>query len=379
MQENRLSSKIDKIRLNMIISLSTLRTVLCCSFTQWNSVVRRASSFVQCDAVTLAVSGDFRLAAPSPARALLRCQSACTFTPLPSSVTMRTPVLLLLSVLGLLALVPAAADVQNYLWTHSSGASLVVPTSGFNDTGFHDDDAVFNMTLPFPVSLYGTTYTSAFIGTNGDIQFASSSGDNGNQIPYPRFQDALLIMFTDLITGNDASGGLGIFLGISGDIKANTAVGVLEFRTTYCCGNEGPPTDIFQVLFTQTLPTSFAFIYGNMSQSNMTGSGVVGVQHDMFNFTAIRLTEPFKGDRFDLYYPGSSPIPGDSSSTAAGASGTAATGASAASGATGASNVTGSSTGTVCQGQACSGNLHLASVWTLLVALSVAMIFARQA
>src|SRR5205814_2365742 len=56
-----------------------------------------------------------------------------------------------------------------YVVSNSSGA--IVP--GTFDIGNHTDDAATAIALPFPVTLYGNTYTSAMAGSNG---FLSLSG-----------------------------------------------------------------------------------------------------------------------------------------------------------------------------------------------------------
>jgi hypothetical protein len=54
----------------------------------------------------------------------------------------------------------------------SSGATMLPAT---NDIGNHCDDCSTLVTLPFDVNVYGTTYTSTLAGSNGTLQFASTS------------------------------------------------------------------------------------------------------------------------------------------------------------------------------------------------------------
>jgi len=74
---------------------------------------------------------------------------------------------------------PAAA-----LTTYSiqTGSSLYITgtTSVFNRYLLHDDE-VADVTLPFPVTLYGVQYRTAHVSTNGNVQFGSSrSGSFAN-------------------------------------------------------------------------------------------------------------------------------------------------------------------------------------------------------
>ena len=53
----------------------------------------------------------------------------------------------------------------------NTGQSIV---PGTVDTGNHCDDCTTPITLPFPVYIYGTPYTSANVDSNGTIQFTTS-------------------------------------------------------------------------------------------------------------------------------------------------------------------------------------------------------------
>src|SRR5688572_9453725 len=66
---------------------------------------------------------------------------------------------------------PAWSQCNGFELTTSSGA-VIVP--GVTDIGNHSDDSVTPITLPFPVSIYGTTYTAARAGANGNLQFTTS-------------------------------------------------------------------------------------------------------------------------------------------------------------------------------------------------------------
>ena len=47
--------------------------------------------------------------------------------------------------------------------------------AGTDDTGNHCDDCVTNVALPFPVALYGASYSSVNVNANGNAQFISAS------------------------------------------------------------------------------------------------------------------------------------------------------------------------------------------------------------
>src|SRR5438552_3609177 len=58
-------------------------------------------------------------------------------------------------------------------YTTSTSTDTIVP--GDTDTGNHCDDCTTPITFPFPVSLYGTSFTTALVGSNGSLQFTGNS------------------------------------------------------------------------------------------------------------------------------------------------------------------------------------------------------------
>src|SRR5207302_2203211 len=64
--------------------------------------------------------------------------------------------------------------VTTYTCTNIPSATIV---PGTTDIGNHYDDCVTNVTLPFPVQLYGTLYTSVNVSSNGNAQFVSNEAD----------------------------------------------------------------------------------------------------------------------------------------------------------------------------------------------------------
>jgi hypothetical protein len=155
----------------------------------------------------------------------------------------------------------------DYAITSSSGASIV---AGTTDIGNHGDDVTTNITLPFSYQFYGTTFTSANVSSNGNIQFVSNNNAFNNAcLPTAAFNMAILAHWDDLRT--DGVGG-GIFTSISG--SAPNRIFNIEFRTIY---------------FGTTLVANFEarlyegqsrldLIYGQMDQGG--SSATVGVQRD---------------------------------------------------------------------------------------------------
>src|SRR5262245_55572739 len=71
----------------------------------------------------------------------------------------------------------ARGQCTGFSITTGSGAAIV---PGTTDAGNHSDDLVTGLTLPFPVSLYGTSYTSAFVSSNGNLEFGAGNASFSN-------------------------------------------------------------------------------------------------------------------------------------------------------------------------------------------------------
>src|SRR5207302_111227 len=66
---------------------------------------------------------------------------------------------------------PTVCVATNYVITSSTGATIVPATT---DTGNHCDDCGTSITLPFPITLYDQSYTTAMVGSNGMIAFGTA-------------------------------------------------------------------------------------------------------------------------------------------------------------------------------------------------------------
>ena len=103
--------------------------------------------------------------------------------------------------------------VPNYTVTTSTGASIV---SGTTDIGNHCDDCTTGITLPFPVILYDQVFTSANVGSNGNLQFNSSSTRFSNGcLPDGSFSYTIFPFWDDLYNFDSVSG-QGVFTSVSG-------------------------------------------------------------------------------------------------------------------------------------------------------------------
>jgi hypothetical protein len=128
---------------------------------------------------------------------------------------------------------PTPAGCTDYTVTTST--DTIVP--GTLDTGNHCDDCTTPISFPFPVSLYGTTFTSANVSSNGNLQFTGNTGYLGTQcpLPDPNIDEAILAYQDDLRTdefGTPCGGaGCGVFTSVSG--SAPNRIFNIEWHTGY--------------------------------------------------------------------------------------------------------------------------------------------------
>jgi hypothetical protein len=212
--------------------------------------------------------------------------------------------LVLALVVALLVLaVPSFASAATYATSSSTGNSIV---PGSNDIGNHCDDCETAVSLPFPVSLYGTSYSTVVIGSNGNIQFkgtATSGNSNSNNcLPNNTFTSPVLLPFQgDLRT--DGTGG-GIFTAVQGTAPHRRFI--VEWRTTYF---GGPGTANFEAVLYEN-SGNMSLIYG-ATQDSASGE-VTGVQQagtsgsDFTQFSCQTASTP-SGLRVDYILNGHGP------------------------------------------------------------------------
>ena len=169
---------------------------------------------------------------------------------------------------GLGALSPVArAQCVGYSTTLSTGS--IIP--GVTDVGNHCDDCTTSVTLPFPVSFYGTAYSTAYVSSNGNVQFTttgtSPANYNNGCLPDPSFDAAICPHWDDLYS---LSSGFGTYSAATG--TAPNRRFVLEWRTQYFPGNGNAD---FEVVFYEN-QTYFDFIYGALSDG--ASNATIGVQ-----------------------------------------------------------------------------------------------------
>src|SRR5262245_18394416 len=117
----------------------------------------------------------------------------------------------------------------NYAIVSSTGAIAACTT----DIGNHCDDCVTSVTLPFPVSLYGSTFSSVNLSSNGNAQFSGSNIAYINScLPAGALNNVIFVHWDDLMTS--VNPGDGIFTSVS-DLSPGRTFSI-DWHTTYYPG-----------------------------------------------------------------------------------------------------------------------------------------------
>src|SRR5947209_10289988 len=141
----------------------------------------------------------------------------------------------------LVCAVPSFASAATYATSTSTGNSII---PGTTDTGNHCDDCTTSVSLPFPVSFYGTNFSTVALSSNGNVQFTSGGGTANNSnscLPNSAYSSPTVFAFQgDLLTNGTGSG---IFTAVQGTAPRRRFI--VEWRAGYF-GAPGPAN--FQVI-----------------------------------------------------------------------------------------------------------------------------------
>ena len=135
-------------------------------------------------------------------------------------------------------------------------------------TGSNCDDCTVAITPPFPVNVFGTTYTSFNASSNGNLQFSTNVGSDFTNSCLPSGNHGVMVApyWDDLYAVN---AGNGIYTTTTG--SAPNRVFYVEYRTQYFPGSG---TANFEVAFSEATG-QVSFIYGTMTSDT---SGTIGAQ-----------------------------------------------------------------------------------------------------
>jgi N-acetylneuraminic acid mutarotase len=183
---------------------------------------------------------------------------------------------------------PAGAVCTDYTFTLET--ATFVP--GVDDIGNHGDDVGTVITLPFPVTLYDQTFTSATVGSNGHLTFGTAY--NGFGITCSPFGEstatyALAPYWGDQCTAdcfNTTCPTCGIFTTTTG--VAPDRIFYVEYRTTYYgLAGQNPDQLNYEIALYENGSPPFQFIYNNIEAAAIANDSelVVGVKKDETTFT----------------------------------------------------------------------------------------------
>jgi hypothetical protein len=162
-----------------------------------------------------------------------------------------------------LAAPATASAVAGYTIQTSTGASIV---PGTTDIGNHGDDTVTTIVLPFPVTFYGQTYTSAGASSNGNLQFTTTNTAFTNTcLPATGFGASIMPNWDDLYLVN---GGFGIFTSTTGVAPHRTFN--IEWRAQYFPGSGSAN---FEIQLHEDSPV-ITVIYGTITNGSSSTAGV---------------------------------------------------------------------------------------------------------
>ena len=140
------------------------------------------------------------------------------------------------------------------------------------------DDCTTPVTMPFPVSIYGTSFTSGTVGSNGILAFGTAGNAfAGSCLPVAIATNQLMPFYRDQRT--DCTGGCGIFTATTGSTP--NRVFTVEYKTIYFGEASTTPTLDYEVNFYESGATAFDYTYGLINATTQTARITsIGVQNN---------------------------------------------------------------------------------------------------
>ncbi len=174
-----------------------------------------------------------------------------------------------------------ACTATNYNYTLTTG-TMTTGTTRIDGAGC-DDCTTLIPSLPFPFTLYGTTYTAATVGSNGILAFGTANDAfGGSCLPVASATNQMMPFYRDERT--DCANGCGIYTVTTG--TAPNRIFTIEYRTIYFGETSSTPTLDYEVNLYESGSPTFDYTYGLVNATTQTGRTTsIGVQRDSTSFT----------------------------------------------------------------------------------------------
>ena len=158
-------------------------------------------------------------------------------------------------------------------YTVSTAVATVTP--GIVDTGNHCDDCVTSIELPFTFYFYGWEFNTAFVSSNGNLQFLTANPEPVDACRLTSSMGSSIYPYwDDLVTaGSSCPGGpCGIYTSVTG--TAPNRVFHIEWRATYHRTGGGAVN--FEIQLFEGLPSRFSLVYAEVGDQG--ASATIGAQ-----------------------------------------------------------------------------------------------------
>ena len=170
---------------------------------------------------------------------------------------------------------PTPTATINPCATYNTTTGTGTITPGTTDTGNHCDDCVTAITFPFPVSVYGQTFNSANVASNGSLDLIGTQSPFTHAcqvLPSSMWTMAIFPYQDDLRTDNLSWAGCNVFPGATCGIFTSVTGTApnrnfnIEWRATHFADTTTSAN--FEVVLHESL-TSFDVIYGATSDNGL--------------------------------------------------------------------------------------------------------------
>jgi hypothetical protein len=187
---------------------------------------------------------------------------------------------------------------QDLTYTITSTTGTYIP--GVTDIGNHGNEVMTNITLPFPVIIYGRQFSNVNVSSNGFLEFGQTTQANNFTLPNGSLGITVCVFQRDEDTTNNP---FGIFTDTIGSVGNRTFI--IEWRNQPAGGGG---TLNYEIKFIEN-STTFETLY---TTSTSTATGCIGIQSAAGSISTVfsnSTTIPSAGTRL-IFSPSAVSSPG---------------------------------------------------------------------